>query len=103
MSTDKRNAFALSVQNRTQEPRARNFNRHHSDCAGIAVTAKSGFRGWLMFGEFSKRDVVIAVITLIVATALTIEGTYYVLRSYVMSRPDPLYQQGGLKPNQVAK
>jgi hypothetical protein len=64
---------------------------------------KSGFRGWLMFGDFSKRDVVIAVITLIVATALTIEGTYYVLRSYVMSRPDPLYQQGGLKPNQIAK
>jgi hypothetical protein len=51
-----------------------------------------------MFGEFSKRDVVIAV-----ATVLTIEGTYYVLHSYVMSRPDPLYQQGGLKPNQVAK
>lgn len=56
-----------------------------------------------MLGEFSKRDVVIAVIILIVATALTIEGTYYVLRSYVMSRPDPLYQQGGLKPNQIAK
>jgi hypothetical protein len=56
-----------------------------------------------MFGKFSKRDVVIGVVVLIVASALTIEGTYYVLHGYVMSRPDPLYQQGGLKPSQVVK
>jgi hypothetical protein len=56
-----------------------------------------------MFGKFSKRDVVIGVVALIVASALTIEGTYYVLHGYVMSRPDPLYQQGGLRPSQVVK
>jgi len=56
-----------------------------------------------MFGRFSKRDVVIGVVALIVASALTIEGTYYVPRAYVMSRPDPLYQQGGLKPSRVVK
>ena len=56
-----------------------------------------------MFEEFSKRDVVIGVAALIVAAALTIEGTYSLLHAYVVSRPDPLYRQGGLKPSQVAK
>jgi hypothetical protein len=36
-----------------------------------------------MIEGFTKRDIVTGAIVLIVATALTIEGTYYVLYSYV--------------------
>jgi hypothetical protein len=56
-----------------------------------------------MFGEYTKRDIVIGVAALIAAAVLTIEGTYYILHSYVMNRPDPIYQQGGLKPEQAIK
>jgi hypothetical protein len=56
-----------------------------------------------MFDGFNKRDIVIGVIALIAATVLTVEGTYYVLHSYVLSRPDPLYQQGGPTPGQTGK
>lgn len=56
-----------------------------------------------MFHGFSRRDVVLGAIALIAATVLTVEGTYYVLHGYVLSRPDPLYRQGGMKPGQIAK
>jgi hypothetical protein len=56
-----------------------------------------------MFGEFTKRDIIIGLIVVIVATSLTIEGTYYVLRIFTMYRQDPLYIRGGLKPGQQIK
>ena len=56
-----------------------------------------------MFHDFTRRDVVIGAIALIAATVLTVEGTYYVLHSYVLNRPDPLYRQGGMKPGQLIK
>jgi hypothetical protein len=56
-----------------------------------------------MADGLTKRDIIIGVIILIVATALTIEGTYYVLRAYVMYRQDPIYRQGGLKSGQQIK
>jgi hypothetical protein len=56
-----------------------------------------------MFEELTKRDVVISVIALIAATALTIVGTFYVLHHYVLDRPDPLYRQGGLKSDQQVR
>jgi hypothetical protein len=56
-----------------------------------------------MFEGFTRRDVVIGVIALIVAAVLTVEGMYYVLRTFVVARPDPLYLQGGLKPIETIK
>jgi hypothetical protein len=56
-----------------------------------------------MFEGFTRRDVVIGVIALIVASVLTVESVYYVLRTFVVTRPDPLYLQGGLKPTQGIK
>jgi hypothetical protein len=54
-----------------------------------------------MFEKLTKRDVVIAAIGLIIAAALTIEGTYYALHRFVLDNPiDPLTKQGGLKPEQ---
>jgi hypothetical protein len=44
-----------------------------------------------MIEGFTKRDIAMGAIILIVATALTIDGTYYVLHAYVMYRQDTLY------------
>jgi hypothetical protein len=52
-----------------------------------------------MFKEFTRLDIAIAVVAMIVATALTILGTNYVLHRFVLDNPnDPLTHQGGLKP-----
>ena len=48
--------------------------------------------------EFRGRSLGIFVGIMIVATALTICGTYYALS--VMYRSDPLYKQGGSNPAQ---
>jgi hypothetical protein len=49
---------------------------------------------------FTKKDVAIAIIA-ILATALTIFGTNYLLHKFVLDDPnDPLTTQGGLKPEQ---
>jgi hypothetical protein len=54
-----------------------------------------------MFEGLTKRDIVIAGIGMIVAVALTLEGTYYGLHRFVLDHPnDPLAKQGGLKPEQ---
>ena len=52
-------------------------------------------------GEFGKREVVLFALMMIAATVLTIEGTYYVLKTFVLSNPnDPLEKAGGLSPMQ---
>ena len=57
-----------------------------------------------MFEGLTRRDVVIAAISLIAAIALTVEGTYYGLHLFVLDGPAaPLTKQGGLKPRQQAK
>jgi hypothetical protein len=56
-----------------------------------------------MFGDFSKRTILLFVVGAIAATAITVELTYFVLQTFVMDRPDPLYSRGGLKPNQQIK
>jgi hypothetical protein len=48
----------------------------------------------------SKRTVVIIAIAMIVAAALTIEGTYFVLKTFVFDPNDPLTKAGGLSPEQ---
>jgi hypothetical protein len=54
-----------------------------------------------MLEGLTKRDVVIAVIAIMAAAALVIEGTYYGLHRFVLDNPgDPLTRQGGLNPNQ---
>jgi hypothetical protein len=51
--------------------------------------------------EFSKREIVLFVLVMILATALTLWGTFYVLKTFVIGSPnDPLTNAGGLSPSQ---
>jgi hypothetical protein len=53
-------------------------------------------------GEFTKREMVLFILAMIAATALTVEGTYYILKTFVISNPnDPLTKAGGLSSPQV--
>jgi hypothetical protein len=52
--------------------------------------------------RISKRTIVIITLAVIVATTLTVEGTYFVLKTYVLDNPDdPLAKAGGLSPEQA--
>jgi hypothetical protein len=54
--------------------------------------------------EFSKRAIAGFVIGMVVATVLTVMGTYSVLHRFVLDNPaDPLTRVGGLKPDQTGK
>jgi hypothetical protein len=53
-----------------------------------------------MAQDLSRRSIALLVVAMIVATGLTIWGTWFILHAYVMARPDPLYKQGGLAPGQ---
>ncbi len=54
--------------------------------------------------KLSKRTVVVIALALIVATALTIEGTYLVVKILVLNnQDDPLAKAGGLKPGQIIR
>ena len=49
--------------------------------------------------EFSKRSIIIFIIVMIAATVLTVEGTYYALKIFVLDNPnDPITTAGGLTP-----
>jgi hypothetical protein len=51
--------------------------------------------------QFSTREIVLFVLVMILATALTIWGTFYVLETFVLGNPnDPLTKSGGLSPMQ---
>ena len=51
--------------------------------------------------EFSKREIVFFVLAMIAAAALTVEGTYYILKTFVIGNPnDPLTKAGGLSSRQ---
>jgi hypothetical protein len=53
-----------------------------------------------MAQDLSKRSIAVLIVAMIVATAVTVWGTRFVLHTYVMARPDPLYKAGGLTPVQ---
>ena len=54
-----------------------------------------------MTHDFSKRSIIIFIIVMIAATALTVEGTYYVLEKIVFKDAnDPIVKAGGLTPVQ---
>jgi hypothetical protein len=54
--------------------------------------------------EFSKRTIALIILAMIVAAALTVEGTYFVLRTFVLDNPnDLLTKAGGLSADQKAK
>jgi hypothetical protein len=60
--------------------------------------------GERMLEGLTKRDVVIALLAILAATVLTIEGAYYGLHRFVLDNPnDPLTKQGGLNPSQRVK
>jgi hypothetical protein len=51
--------------------------------------------------EFSKREIVLFVLVMILATALTLWGTFYVLKAFVIGSPnDPLTRAGGISSPQ---
>jgi hypothetical protein len=54
---------------------------------------------------FSKKEILLFVVGLVLAIALTVSGTLYVFKYYlVLHDPsDPLVKQGGLRPSQEIK
>ena len=51
--------------------------------------------------EFSKRSIIIFIIVMIAATALTVEGVYFAPKTFVLDNPnDPITKAGGLTPEQ---
>jgi len=51
--------------------------------------------------NFSKREIVLFLLVVLVATFVTIEGTFFVLKTLVIGSPnDPLTKAGGLSPFQ---
>jgi hypothetical protein len=51
--------------------------------------------------EFSKREIVLFVLVMILATALTLWGTFHVLKTFVIGSPnDPLTRAGGISSSQ---
>ncbi len=57
-----------------------------------------------MAPESSRRAIVGFAVGMVVATVLTVMGTFYVLHRFVLDNPaDPLTRAGGLRPGQNAK
>ena len=57
-----------------------------------------------MAQEFSRRSIAGFVAGMLVATVLTVMGTYYVLHRFVLDNPaDPLTKAGGLQLGQKVK
>ena len=57
-----------------------------------------------MAQEFSKRSIAAFVAGMVVATVLTVMGTYDVLHRFVLDNPaDPLTRAGGLRSSQKVK
>jgi hypothetical protein len=53
---------------------------------------------------FNKREIVLFALAMIVATVVTIEGTYLLLRTFVLFDPnDPLTKAGGLSTEQTLR
>ena len=51
--------------------------------------------------EFSKREIVLFILVMIVATILTVEATNFILKTFVLGSPnDPLTKGGGLSTSQ---
>jgi hypothetical protein len=51
--------------------------------------------------EFSKREIGLFVLVMIVATILTVEATNFILKTFVIGNPnDPLTKAGGLSTSQ---
>jgi hypothetical protein len=38
--------------------------------------------------QFSKREIVLFILVMIIATVLTVEGTHYILKTFVLSNPN---------------
>jgi hypothetical protein len=57
-----------------------------------------------MAQEFSRRSIAAFIAAMLVATVLTVMGTFSVLHRFVLDNPaDPLTKTGGLRPGQTAK
>jgi hypothetical protein len=51
---------------------------------------------------FSMREIMVFLVGMMLATVLTVLGTFYFLKNYILLHDsrDPLVKQGGLKPSQ---
>jgi hypothetical protein len=57
-----------------------------------------------MAQQFSRRSIAAFIAAMLVATVLTVMGTFSVLHRFVLDNPaDPLTRAGGLRPSQTAK
>jgi hypothetical protein len=56
--------------------------------------------GSAMGTKMSKRQILIAALGLVVATAVTVAATFFVIERLVVGRDDPIDRAGGLKSNQ---
>ena len=50
---------------------------------------------------FGMREILVFAVGMLLATVLTVLGTFYFLKNYLVLRDphDPLVKQGGLKPS----
>jgi hypothetical protein len=62
-------------------------------------------RVFLAAPMFRTREILVFVLGMVLATLLTVMGTFYFLKNYVLLHDsrDPLIKQGGLKPSQEIK
>jgi hypothetical protein len=54
---------------------------------------------------FSMREILVFAVGIVLATVLTVLGTFYFLKNCILLHDsrDPLVKQGGLKPSQEIK
>jgi hypothetical protein len=54
---------------------------------------------------FSMREILVFIVDMVLATMLTVLGTFYFLKNYILLHDsrDPLVKRGGLKPSQEIK
>ena len=54
---------------------------------------------------FSKREILVFIVGMVLATVVTVSGALYFLKDYILLHDsrDPLVKQGGLKPSQQIK
>jgi hypothetical protein len=54
---------------------------------------------------FRVREFLVFIVGMVLATMLTVLGTFYFLKNYILLHDsrDPLVKQGGLKPSQEIK
>jgi hypothetical protein len=71
----------------------------------VPLRAGFSFGSDLSGPMFSMREILVFAVGMVLATVLTVLGTFYFLKNYVLLHDsrDPLVKQGSLKPSQEIK